>query len=141
MGHATTTDRPDVVVDHRPWGHFRQYAMQETCTVKLITVAAGQQLSLQRHRHRDELWVVLDDGLLITVGSRTVESRAGDEFFVPRGVIHRVEGGEHGGRFVEVCFGAFDENDIERLDDAYGRAGVPAASAPAGDLPDSDTGA
>ena len=123
---ATSNDprvdpRPGVVVDHRPWGNFRQYTLNEPSTVKIITVTAGESLSLQRHEHRDELWVVLDDGLLIEVDGTTTEASAGDEFFVPRGSVHRVAGGTAGGRFLEVAFGRFDEQDIERLEDRYGR--------------------
>ena len=123
---ATSNDqrvdpRRDVVVDHRPWGNFRQYTLNEPSTVKIITVTAGESLSLQRHEHRDELWVVLDDGLLIEVNDTTTEASAGDEFFVPRGAVHRVSGGSTGGRFLEVAFGRFDEQDIERLEDRYGR--------------------
>jgi mannose-6-phosphate isomerase-like protein (cupin superfamily) len=81
----TDAKRPDVVVDHRPWGNFRQYTLNEPSTVKIITVAAGEALSLQRHEHRDELWVVLDDGLLVELDGTTTRARAGDEFFVTRG--------------------------------------------------------
>ncbi|MEX2504633.1 MAG: phosphomannose isomerase type II C-terminal cupin domain [Egicoccus sp.] len=114
--------RPSVVVDDRPWGQFRRYTCGETSTVKLITVEAGQPLSLQRHAHRDELWIVLDEGLVVQVGDEIHTATSGDEFFIPRGVVHRVTGGERRGRFVEICFGDFDENDIERLEDQYGRA-------------------
>jgi mannose-6-phosphate isomerase len=110
------------LVDHRPWGGFRQYTRNQTTTVKLIEVAPGQRLSLQRHTHRDELWVVLDDGLEVRIGDRTVTAARGDEFLIPRGTLHRVAAGPTGGRFVEVCFGYFDEDDIERLEDAYGRS-------------------
>lgn len=113
--------RPEVLVDVRPWGQFRQYTHDEPTTVKLITVEPRQQLSLQRHRHRDELWVVLDDGLLVQCGQEQSEAASGQEFFIPRGTVHRVTGGARAGRFVEICFGCFDENDIERLDDVYGR--------------------
>jgi mannose-6-phosphate isomerase len=113
--------RPDALVDHRPWGSFRQYTLNEPSTVKLITLAAGEALSLQRHEHRDELWVVLDDGLLVEIDGTTIEARAGEECFVPRGAVHRVSGGAHGGRFLEIAFGRFDEQDIERLEDRYGR--------------------
>ena len=114
--------RPAVVVDHRPWGNFRRYTCDEPSTVKLITVDAGQPLSLQRHTHRDELWIVLDPGLLVQIGDATYETVAGDEFFIPRGTVHRVTGGAVAGRFVEICFGTFDEDDIERLADEFGRA-------------------
>jgi len=113
--------RPDVVVDDRPWGNFRQYSLNEPSTVKIITVHAGEALSLQRHEHRDELWIVLDDGLLVEIDGTTTQASTGDEFFVPRGAVHRVAGGTTGGRFLEVAFGRFDEQDIERLEDRYGR--------------------
>ena len=113
--------RPAVVVDHRPWGNFRQYTLNEPSTVKIITVAAGEALSLQRHEHRDELWIALDDGLLVEIDGTSTQAGSGDEFFVPRGAVHRVSGGGHGGRFLEVAFGHFDEQDIERLEDRYGR--------------------
>jgi len=115
-------DRPGVVHDDRPWGWFRQYAHNVTCTVKVIQVNPGEALSLQRHQHRDELWVVLDDGLEITVDDDVTVADRGQEFWVPRGSLHRVRGvGNAPARFMEVAFGTFDEGDIERLDDRYGR--------------------
>jgi mannose-6-phosphate isomerase len=113
--------RSRVVEDHRPWGRFRRYTHGEESTVKLITVDAGQELSLQRHQHRDELWIVLDAGLRVRLGDEVIEADPGDEFFIPRGTLHRVSGGETPARFVEVAFGRFDEQDIERVDDRYGR--------------------
>jgi mannose-6-phosphate isomerase len=118
---AITDRREDVVVDERTWGVFRQYSHNEASTVKIITVRPDEALSLQRHRHRDELWVVLDDGLLVEIESVTVRAVAGQEFFVRRGEVHRVSGGASGGRFLEVAFGHFDEADIERLEDRYDR--------------------
>jgi mannose-6-phosphate isomerase len=113
--------RHRIVEDRRPWGQFRRYTHGETTTVKLITVEAGQELSLQRHDHRDELWVVIDAGLLVRIGDEVTEAAAGQEFFVPRGTIHRASGGAASSRFLEVAFGTFDEADIERIEDAYGR--------------------
>lgn len=114
--------RERVVTDIRPWGRFARYTRNEQTTVKLITVEPCQQLSLQRHANRDELWVVLDDGLMVRVGDEETRASEGDEFFIPRGTLHRVWSQERRGRFVEVCFGDFDEEDIERVEDAYGRA-------------------
>jgi mannose-6-phosphate isomerase len=113
--------RASIVEDERPWGRFRRYTLDEPTTVKLITVEAGQELSLQRHQHRDELWVVLDAGLRVLVGERTHVAATGEEFFIPRGTVHRVTGGDRPARFLEVAFGSFDEDDIERLEDRYGR--------------------
>jgi mannose-6-phosphate isomerase len=110
-----------VVEDERPWGRFRQYTRNQTTTVKMICVRGGEALSLQRHQHRDELWIVLDDGLIVEVGDEVHEACTGDEFFVRRGVKHRVSATTRSGRFLEIAFGDFDEDDIERLDDRYGR--------------------
>ena len=117
------TERLDeVVLDERPWGTFQRFTLNEPSTVKIITVAAGASLSLQRHEHRDELWRVLDGQLLVQVGADQHEARDGDQFFIPRGVVHRLTGlGATGGRLLEVALGHFDEDDIERLDDVYGR--------------------
>jgi mannose-6-phosphate isomerase len=114
--------RDRIVEDRRPWGRFRRYAHGEPTTVKLITVEAGQQLSLQRHEHRDELWVVLDPGLQVRIGDELHEAGPGDEHYIPRGTTHRAaDAGPAAARFLEVAFGHFDEGDIERLEDRYGR--------------------
>ncbi len=112
----------EILHDDRPWGWFRRYADNEVCTVKIIEVNPGEALSLQRHRNRDELWVALDAGLVVTIDDEQTVAERGQEFFVPRGAVHRVAGAEDGpARFMEVAFGEFDEDDIERLDDRYGR--------------------
>jgi mannose-6-phosphate isomerase len=123
MPSETTPDDPRtrIVEDRRPWGRFRRYTHNEATTVKVITVDAGQELSLQRHEHRDELWVMLDPGLSVRVGDEVVDAAAGDEFLIPRGTLHRVGAGPTAGRFLEVAFGRFDEDDIERVEDQYGR--------------------
>lgn len=111
-----------IVLDERPWGRFERFSLNEPTTVKIITVDAAGILSLQRHVRRDELWSVLDGHLTVRVGDTEVAASAGDRFFIPRGVVHRVSAPtESGGRILEVAFGHFDETDIERLEDQYGR--------------------
>lgn len=110
----------DFLVDKRPWGEFKQFAHNKECTVKIITVKPGGILSKQYHHHRDELWVILDDGLIVEIGDETMLARKNDEFFISKGTIHRVSS-EKGGRFLEIALGDFDENDIVRLEDNYGR--------------------
>ena len=120
---VTIVDRTaDVVVDDRPWGKFEQLAINELCTVKVITVEPGQQLSLQRHRERDELWTVLDAGLQVQVDAHVWAAEVHERVWVPRGAEHRLANrGSERARVLEVAFGEFDEGDIERLEDAYGR--------------------
>lgn len=111
----------------RPWGKFLQFTENENTTVKIIEVKPQQQLSVQRHQNRDELWMALDPGLVALVGDETVfmtDVEVGIEpVFVPRGTTHSVKNANlvSDARFLEISFGEFDENDIERLRDVYGR--------------------
>ncbi len=119
---ARRDPRAEVVSDRRPWGGFSRYSFNEVSTVKLITVEPGQSLSLQRHEHRDELWVALDDGLVAEVGDEVIRAAEGDEIWIPRGTRHRVSCVGRRARFLEIAFGTFDEDDIERFEDQYGRS-------------------
>jgi len=115
-------EKPPVITDVRPWGNFKQFCHNEQVTVKIITVSPGQKLSVQRHQHRDELWIILDKNLLATISGGSVTSVPGREIWIPRGEIHTIENcGNLPGRFLEVAFGEFDEQDIERLEDKYNR--------------------
>lgn len=121
----TSSDRmAEIVEDQRPWGWFRRYTLNEVVTVKIISVDPGQNLSEQRHRDREELWVALDEGLRVQIDGVTTVAEIGDEFFVAKGAIHRMSCvGDKACRVLEVAFGTFDEDDIERLADDYGRLG------------------
>jgi mannose-6-phosphate isomerase-like protein (cupin superfamily) len=108
--------------DERPWGEFERFTMNELSTVKLITVKSKQELSLQTHEHRDEFWRVISGSGTVRIGERTADARPHDTFFVPRKTEHRVAAGDEGLVFLEIAFGAFNENDIHRIADNYGRA-------------------
>ncbi|MEU5883233.1 phosphomannose isomerase type II C-terminal cupin domain [Spirillospora sp. NPDC047279] len=114
--------RLDIVTDERPWGRFERFTLNEASTVKIIHVAPGQRLSLQRHRHRDELWVALDAGAVFEVAGRRIEPEVGERVLIRAGDTHRMGSAGPAVRVLEVAFGDFDEDDIERLEDAYGRA-------------------
>ena len=105
----------------RPWGNFERFTLNEPCTVKIITVEPNQQLSLQQHEHRDEEWKILRGSGIVTVVDTKTAVTPGDEFRVLRGERHRVASGIDGLQFLEISFGQFDENDITRLEDNYGR--------------------
>ena len=114
----------EVFVSERPWGQFQQFVSNEAVTVKIITVNPGQRLSLQTHGHRDEMWQVLDVPLDLQIDDRTWAAQAGERVWVPRGSRHRMaNGGAVPGRLLEIAFGDFDEDDIERIQDDYDRGG------------------
>jgi mannose-6-phosphate isomerase-like protein (cupin superfamily) len=108
--------------DIRPWGRFERFTLNEPSTVKIITVNPGEEFSLQQHAHRDEAWHILQGSGVVTVGDTATQVKPGEDFFVARGMKHRVEGGPEGIMFLEIAFGEFDENDITRFEDKYGRA-------------------
>lgn len=108
--------------DERPWGSFERFTLNETTAVKLVEVKADEAISLQTHEHRDEFWRILSGTGTVRVGDTDHVAKAGDTFFIPRHSEHRVEGGDRGISFLEIAFGDFDEGDIRRLEDRYGRA-------------------
>ena len=110
-----------VFKENRPWGNFVQYAFNEQCTVKILTVEKGQRLSLQSHKKRDELWIMLDDGLMIELNDISITPGQGEEVYIPKGVKHRLSAPNSRGRVLEVSFGEFDENDEIRYEDDYNR--------------------
>jgi mannose-6-phosphate isomerase-like protein (cupin superfamily) len=114
--------REACLVSRRPWGTFQQLATNEPVTVKIITVDPGHRLSLQRHEHRGEMWQVLDVPIDVEVDGRAWRAEVGEQVWVPRGAVHRMaNGGQRSGRLLEVAYGHFDEDDIERLQDDYSR--------------------
>jgi mannose-1-phosphate guanylyltransferase/mannose-6-phosphate isomerase len=114
--------KPPVRLVERPWGSFKQFARNEECTVSLMTVQPGQQLSLQSHCGRAELWIVLDDGAVVWVGDESRERSAGDEIWIPANAKHRLGcPGPRPVRVLEVAFGNWQQDDITRFADQYSR--------------------
>ncbi len=107
--------------ENRPWGSFEQFTKNEPTTVKIIHVDAEKEFSLQRHSHRDEYWKVLEGTGTAIIGTETHEVHVGEVMEIPRGTLHRLKGGDNGIAVLEISFGEFDENDIERLEDDFGR--------------------
>jgi mannose-6-phosphate isomerase len=118
--HPTPPD--PVTRSTRPWGRFDLFVTNKPCTVKIITVRPGHRLSLQRHRHRDETWQVVDGRLDVVHGTNTWTAEPGDRVWIPRGTTHRMgNSGQTATRVLEIASGDFDEDDIERLEDDYNR--------------------
>jgi mannose-6-phosphate isomerase len=110
-------------VDVRPWGRFVILEEAEGHKVKRIEVEPGGRLSYQRHSRRSERWVVVKGHARVTLDGDLFDAHPGDTVHIPVGTAHRVQ---NPGRellvFVEVQTGTyFGEDDIERLEDDYGR--------------------
>ncbi|UXZ53244.1 mannose-1-phosphate guanylyltransferase/mannose-6-phosphate isomerase [Halomonas sp. 7T] len=108
---------------HRPWGSFQAMDSGERYQVKHITVKPGGRLSLQRHHHRAEHWVVVSGTAQVTVNEKTFLVSENQSTYIPIGVPHRLENlGKIPLELIEVQSGSYlGEDDIERLDDVYAR--------------------
>jgi mannose-1-phosphate guanylyltransferase/mannose-6-phosphate isomerase len=126
VGRLREADRSEVV-EHarvaRPWGVYERLASGSRFQVKTIRVDPGEALSLQRHRRRAEHWVVVRGTALVRVGDREFALHENESTYIPVGAIHRLSNpGEEPLELVEVQTGEWlGEDDVERLDDRYGR--------------------
>jgi len=109
-------------IDHRPWGKFEQFTHNEISTVKVHTIYSEKRNSLQSHQNRVELWVALDDGLLVEINGTTKILKKGEKTLIPKQCQHRFGSDGKEVRVLEICFGEFDEDDNTRYEDDFGRA-------------------
>ena len=106
----------------RPWGWYEDLLNSPGYKVKRLLIRSGQQLSLQRHRHRSESWTVVDGDGGLLCGERWVEAKAGLMLTIPCGAVHRARSQTSDLIILEVQHGDdLREDDIERLQDDYGR--------------------
>jgi mannose-1-phosphate guanylyltransferase/mannose-6-phosphate isomerase len=109
---------------YRPWGFYESLIHGDRFQVKRIVVAPGQRLSLQKHFHRAEHWVVVNGSAMVTRDGDTVLVRENESIYLPLGCVHRLENpGRIGLTLIEVQSGSYlGEDDIVRLHDSYGRS-------------------
>ncbi|MDX2418386.1 MAG: mannose-1-phosphate guanylyltransferase/mannose-6-phosphate isomerase [Xanthomonadales bacterium] len=108
---------------HRPWGSYTILEDAADCKVKRLVVKPGQVLSLQRHHRRAEHWTVVRGTAKVRLGDDEFLLKANQSTFVPVETLHRLENpGDEDIHLIEVQTGNyFGEDDIERLEDIYGR--------------------
>jgi mannose-1-phosphate guanylyltransferase/mannose-6-phosphate isomerase len=108
---------------HRPWGNYQSLDRGERYQVKRIVVNPGGRLSLQKHAHRAEHWVVVRGTALITIGEEKKTLNENESVYVPLGAVHRLENpGTVPLELIEVQSGNYlGEDDIVRLEDVYQR--------------------
>jgi mannose-6-phosphate isomerase-like protein (cupin superfamily) len=107
--------------ENRPWGSFLRFTENEASTVKILVIDPGEAFSLQYHHHREEVWHVLTGDGTITIGKTQLPIQAGDTHVIPPETLHRVRAGDSTVSILEISFGEFDETDIVRIEDEYGR--------------------
>jgi len=122
-----TADGRDEVVAHRrvyrPWGYYQDIDSGDRFRAKRIVVNPGASLSLQRHRQRAEHWVVVRGTARVTRGEQVTDLSPDQSTYIPLGEIHRLANpGTDPLHLIEVQTGDYlGEDDIERLEDDYGR--------------------
>jgi len=108
---------------YRPWGTYDSVDSGPNYQVKRISVNPGARLSLQRHQFRAEHWVVVQGQAKVHVGGQDHLLNANDSIYIPKGAVHCLANEtQEALHLVEVQSGSYlGEDDIERLDDIYGR--------------------
>ena len=106
----------------KPWGRFEQFTHNENTTVKIISINAMEALSLQSHHKRSEFWKIIKGDGVVEIDNVKYNIKEGEEYTIPIGAEHRATAGSYDLVFLEIAFGDFDEEDITRIQDKYGRA-------------------
>jgi len=122
------TVAPEVTEDHikvhRPWGSYQSVDNGDRHQVKRIIVKPGGRLSLQKHHHRSEHWIVVRGAARVTVNELIKTVHENESIYIPIGAVHRLENpGKIQLELIEVQTGSyFGEDDIIRIEDDYQRA-------------------
>jgi mannose-1-phosphate guanylyltransferase/mannose-6-phosphate isomerase len=107
----------------RPWGWYDSIDEEERFKVKRIMVKPKASLSLQKHHHRAEHWIVVKGTAEVTCGDKTILLSENQSTYIPLGEVHRLSNpGSIPLEIIEVQSGSYlGEDDIQRFDDKYGR--------------------
>jgi mannose-1-phosphate guanylyltransferase/mannose-6-phosphate isomerase len=122
------TVSPAVVQEHlkvyRPWGSYQSLEVGDRYQVKRIIVKPSGRLSLQKHHHRAEHWVVVRGTAQVTIGNEVKTLHENESTYIPIGASHRLENpGKIDLELIEVQSGSYlGEDDIVRFDDDYHRS-------------------
>ncbi|MDP2925957.1 MAG: mannose-6-phosphate isomerase [Nanoarchaeota archaeon] len=110
----------DIFHENRPWGKYKRFTLNEISTVKIIKVKPNSILSLQYHNKRREMWYFLTEGY-VQIGNKKKKIKKEGIVEIPVKTLHRLYAKDKEVVVLEVSFGFFDENDIVRVEDVYGR--------------------
>ena len=108
---------------YRPWGFYESLIDEERWQVKIINVNPGGKLSLQKHHHRSEHWIVVNGTANVEIDEKEITLHENQSSYIPIGSKHRLSNpGKIPLKLIEVQSGSYlGEDDIERFEDNYGR--------------------
>ena len=126
VAHLTQRKVPQAAMHRRvarPWGWYDSVDMGERFQVKRIGVKPGASLSLQKHHHRAEHWIIVKGTAEVTRGHEVYMLSENQSTYIPIGEVHRLHNpGKMTLEMIEVQSGSYlGEDDIVRLEDIYGR--------------------
>lgn len=108
--------------EERPWGYYEILQESDRSKTKLIYIDSNQKLSYQRHQKRHEHWFIISGHPLVTINDQSKIMSPGHSIDIKAGDLHRIESQGKAVQFIEVQTGTyFGEDDIERIEDEYGR--------------------
>jgi mannose-1-phosphate guanylyltransferase/mannose-6-phosphate isomerase len=121
QNHRAATEHRRI---YRPWGYYQDMDLATRYRVKRIVVKAGSKLSLQKHFHRSEHWVVVQGTAEVTVNNEVRNVHENESMYIPIGSVHWLANpGRIPLELIEVQVGSYlGEDDIVRFDDVYGRS-------------------
>ncbi|AXY23297.1 Alginate biosynthesis protein AlgA [Komagataeibacter saccharivorans] len=127
VSRLTKAGRPEAINHnrmYRPWGFYESLIQGDRFQVKRIHVDPGHKLSLQKHFHRAEHWVVVAGTALVTRDEEQIMVRENESVYLPLGAVHRLENlGKIPLTLIEVQSGPYlGEDDIVRIEDIYARS-------------------
>jgi mannose-6-phosphate isomerase len=110
--------------NQRPWGYYEILSEMNDHKVKRIVVYPNKRLSLQKHRRRSEHWIIVSGNGIVTTDDLIIPVNRGKSVDISVNMLHRIENtGSEDLVFIEVQYGDyFGEDDIERVEDDFGRA-------------------
>ena len=110
-------------VHYKPWGKYINLFKGKNFLVKELTINSKSSISLQKHHHRSEHWMVTQGKPKITINKKTFFKKSNESVFIPTGAVHRIENYfKKSVKIIEIQTGSIlRENDIVRYQDIYGR--------------------
>ena len=118
--------KPEALINttiYRPWGHYTSIAGGANWQLKKIIVKSSESLSLQKHNHRTEHWIVVSGIALVEINGKKNILEKNQSTFIPLSAKHRLSNpGKENLVLIEIQSGDYlGEDDIIRFDDKYGR--------------------
>lgn len=107
-------------INTKPWGMFELFVKNKSCSIKILYLNRNQCTSLQYHNYRNEFWKILKGKVEVVYGKQKLILKEGDIFFIQKRRKHRIIA-KMNSEILEISFGYYDEDDVKRLEDKYGR--------------------